>query len=106
MRPSALFTFIEPLPVKFKLEIVCGAFGENVGNVVRVKVGEQTKEFIPNNKKPKKYTLSFDNIDTVNSANTIEIIPPKPSCIENQMEGSDVRKFGLSLVSLRIVSSD
>ncbi|MCX6051643.1 MAG: phosphatidylglycerol--membrane-oligosaccharide glycerophosphotransferase [Campylobacterales bacterium] len=104
LAPSALFTFVEPLPVKFKLEIVCGAYGENVGNVVKVKVGEQVKEFIPNKKTSKKYTLSFDNIDTVNSANTIEIIPPKPSCIENQMEGSDVRKFGLSLVSMKIIS--
>lgn len=103
LHPSALFTFVEPLPVKFKLEIVCGAYGENVGNVVRVKVGEQVKEFIPNHKNPKKYMLYFDNIDAINSPNTIEIIPPKPFELKESLEGSDIRKFGLSLVSLKVI---
>lgn len=103
LHPSALFTFEQPLPVKFKLEIVCGAYGENIGSVVKVKVGEQVKEFIPKQKSPRKYTLLFDNIDTINAPSTIEIIPPKPTALTNLMEGSDTRKFGLSLESLKVI---
>ncbi|MFA6190988.1 MAG: phosphatidylglycerol--membrane-oligosaccharide glycerophosphotransferase [Sulfurimonas sp.] len=106
MNPSAIFTFAKPLPIKFKLELVCGAYGENVGGVVKVKVGNQLKEFIPNHKSPRKYTLSFDNIDSVANSNTIEIIPPKPFILAEELEGGDDRQLGLHLVSLKVINLD
>jgi hypothetical protein len=106
MNPNAIFTFAKPLPIKFKLELVCGAYGENVGGVVKVKVGNQLKEFIPNHKSTRKYTLSFDNIDSVDNPNTIEIIPPKPFIPIDELEGSEYRHLGLHLVSLKVINLD
>lgn len=100
LHPSALLTFIDPLPKKFKLEIVCGAHGKNVGSVVKVKVGDSIREFTPKHKNPRKYILTFDNI---NSANTIEIVPPKSFALEEKLEGRNKREVGLSLVSLKII---
>jgi phosphoglycerol transferase len=100
-RESALFTFIDPLPKRFKLEIVCGAYDENVGNVVKVKVGESEMEFTPTHKSPKKYTLMFEN---ANGTNSIEIAPPKYFVLKEYLEGSDDRKRGLHLVSLKIIN--
>lgn len=101
LHPSAILTFVEPLPKKFRVELVCGAYGENVGNVVKVVVGENIQEFTPHHKDPKKYLLSFEN---EKGANTIEIIPPKPFVLKEKLEGSDEREFGLSLVSLKIIN--
>lgn len=101
LHPSALLTFVDPLPKKFKLEIVCGAYGENVGNIVKVRVGESVREFTPQHNDPRKYMLSFEN---VNNADTIEIVPPKPFVLKEKLEGSDEREFGLSLVSLKIIN--
>jgi len=103
LHPSALFTFVEPLPKKFKLELVCGAYGENIGNVVKVVVGGNIQEFTPQHKEPRKHLLSFEN---ENKANTIEIIPPKPFVLKEKLEGSDEREFGLSLVSLKILEDN
>ncbi|OHD99961.1 MAG: hypothetical protein A3K14_02425 [Sulfurimonas sp. RIFCSPLOWO2_12_FULL_36_74] len=101
LHPSALLTFVNPLPKKFKLEIVCGAYGENVGNAVKVRVGESEREFTLEHKDPKKYTITFEN---PNGANTIDILPPKPFVLKEKLEGSDEREFGLFLVSLKIVN--
>ncbi|MDO9265543.1 MAG: phosphatidylglycerol--membrane-oligosaccharide glycerophosphotransferase [Sulfurimonas sp.] len=101
LHPSALLTFADPLPKKFKLEIVCGAYGENVGNVVKVRVGDSEMEFTPQHNKPRKHLLTFENI---NSANTIEIVPPKPFVLKEKLEGRDEREVGLHLVSLKIVN--
>ncbi len=103
LHPSALLTFEDPLPKKFKLEIVCGAFGENVGNIVKVRVGESEREFTPKHKDPKKFLLTFEN---VNSSNTIEIVPPKPFVLKEKLEGRDEREVGLHLVSLKIIKID
>lgn len=101
LRPSALLTFAEPLPKKLRVELVCGAYGENVGSVVKVMVGESVQEFTPHHKEPKKYLLVFEN---KNNASTIEIVPPKPFVPKEKLEGSDAREFGLSLVSLKIIN--
>ncbi|MDD5401026.1 MAG: phosphatidylglycerol--membrane-oligosaccharide glycerophosphotransferase [Sulfurimonas sp.] len=101
LHPSALLTFVDPLPKKFKLELVCGAYGENVGNIVKVSVGDSVREFTPQHNDPRKYLLSFEN---TNNANTIEIVPPKPFVLKEKLEGSDEREFGLSLVSLKIIN--
>ena len=101
LHPSALLTFVNPLPKKFKLEIVCGAYGENVGNAVKVIVGDSEKKFIPKHKNPRKYVLTFEN---VNSSNTIEIVPPKSFVLEEKLEGKNKREVGLSLVSLKIIN--
>lgn len=103
LHPSALFTFVEPLPKKFKLELVCGAYGENIGNIVKVIVGDRVQEFTPHHKEPRKYLLSFEN---ENNASTIEIVPPKPFVLKEKLEGSDEREFGLSLVSLKILEDN
>jgi phosphoglycerol transferase len=101
LRPSALLTFADPLPKKFKLEIVCGAYGENVGNTVKVRVGDSEMGFTPQHNKPRKYLLTFEN---ANNANTIEIVPPKPFVLKEKLEGRDEREVGLHLVSLKIVN--
>lgn len=98
--PGAIFTFVEPLPKRFRLEIVCGVYEENVANAIKVKIGESVAEFTPTQTNPKKYTLLFENID---SANIIEITPPKYFVLKEYLEGSDDRKRGLHLVSLKII---
>ena len=104
LHPSAIFTFKEPLASKFKLEIVCRAYGENINeNRVKIKVGNNIHEFTPQYKSPSKYTFEFDNLEY---ANTIEIVPPKPFENKEELEGSDTRKFGLFLVSLKIIGME
>jgi phosphoglycerol transferase len=104
LHPSAIFTFKEPLASKFKLEIVCRAYGENVNeNRVKIKVGNNIHEFTPQYKSPSKYTFEFDNLE---NTNIIEIVPPKPFENKEELEGSDTRKFGLFLVSLKIIDME
>lgn len=99
LAPNALFIFKDPLPSKFKLEIVCRSYEKNSENI-KVKVGENIREFTSDHKNQNSYTLEFENVESVDR---IEIIHPKPFEQKEQLEGSDIRKFGLFLISLKVI---
>lgn len=100
LHPTVLFTFKEPLAQKIKLEITCKAHEKSSQNIVKVKIGQNIQEFKVDSKNPTKQTLYFEN--STNESN-IEIIPPKPYEPKNTLEGEDIRKVGLLLISLKIV---
>lgn len=100
LSPSAIIEFRTKLPKFFRVELVTGAFETNIGSSVKVKIGNQIKEFIPIDSNPNKYILEFENI---NDTNQIEIIPPKPISPEELNMSKDQRKLGLSLISLKII---
>jgi phosphoglycerol transferase len=101
--PNAVFTFKEPLPAKFKLEIVCKTYNKNKNeNIVKVKVGNSIREFAADYENSNKYTIEFDNSQ---NSNIIEIVPPKPFEPKEKLEGSDTRRLGIFLVSLKIIDT-
>jgi phosphoglycerol transferase len=99
LEPSVIFTFKEPLPKKFTLELFLGAYGKNVGKYVKVKIAKQVKRFVAKSHSAQKYVISFDN---VMNADIIEIIPPAPTGKDENLEGSDYRKFGLHFIEMKI----
>lgn len=99
--PSAEFRFKEVLPRKFTLEVSAGAFGPNMGSLVKVRIGDVVKEYICTPE------LLHDPIrlgfETDGTADTIIITPFKPtSPNEIDPKNTDRRKLGISLLSLKI----
>lgn len=98
---TARFRFNQPLPQKFTLELKANAFGPNLGQPVKVRVGGLEKEFVV--KDSQAVELHLLTFEGVNGVDTIEIIPPKPtSPRELDPQNADQRLLGLSLVSLQI----
>ena len=99
---AATFRFKQPLPKKFTLEITGRAFGPNEDQPVRVRVGSIEKTFVMPGSAPvpSTYTLLFES---TNGADTIEIVPPKPTCPSELKVSHDTRKLGLGLYSLKIL---
>ena len=94
------FTFSEPLPNSFVLEITGGAVGPNVGKPVSVKIGAQTKSFIfsadPFKTQPETRSLEFTSSNPVY---TIELQTPnlwRPGA-------ADTRDLGIALVAIRVI---
>ena len=98
--PSVKLRFNEPLPQKFSVEIQATAFGPNVNSPVTIIVGNNIKQVSITNEPNKTYKIFFDNAD---SANTIEIVPPKPTSPHDlNPANADSRKKGIGLISLKI----
>ena len=94
------FTFSEPLPNSFVLEITGGAVGPNVGKPVGVKIGGQTKSFIfsadPFKTQPETQSVEFTSATPVY---TIELQTPqlwRPT-------SADSRELGIALIALRVI---
>lgn len=100
--PSVEFTFNEPLPTEFTLEIEAGAFGPNIGQLATVTIGSITKTFKLESNNPKKYSLTFKNIE---NSEIISITPPQPTSPHELGLSSDKRLLGLGFVSLKILRS-
>jgi phosphoglycerol transferase len=99
-RTETRFTFSEPLPNSFVLEITGGAIGPNVGKPVNVKIGAQIKSFIfsadPFKTQPETQSLDFTSAIPVY---TIELQTPqlwRPG-------SADSRELGIALVALRVI---
>ena len=100
--PVAKFRFKQALPRKFTLEITASAFGPNNGAPVKVRVGAVEKTFVIPilQKEADTYRLAFE---TDGAADTLEIIPPKPTSPKDiSPDNGDSRKLGLALISIKI----
>jgi hypothetical protein len=99
---AATFRFRQPLPERFELLIKAGAFGPNVGQPVMVSVGGIQRSFVvAPEKAPQTYRLSYE---TDGTADTIVIVPPKPTSPKDIDPASrDPRKLGVSLYSIRVI---
>ena len=105
--PIVKFIFKKPLPKKFTLEIVGGAFTNNKNVPVKVRVGDIEETFVFTDPKvpakgPILYSLSFE---TDGKFDILEITPPKPtSPNELNPKSSDKRKLGIAFTSIKIKS--
>jgi hypothetical protein len=88
--------FREPLPNKFTLELTAKAYGENSQYPTIIRIGQETRELIISNDQ-KTYQVVFDS---VNDADVIEVIPPRPASIQPNSE--ETRRLGIGLVELKI----
>ncbi len=101
MEPTAKFRFKQQLPEKFTLEVKLSAIGQNVGVPIKVRVGMVEKTVTVADTAYKVFRLDFDG---VKGADTIEIMPPKPtSLLELSGAREDTRKLGVGLVYLKIL---
>ena len=96
----AIIRMKENLPKSFYLElIVKGAFGPNAKAPIRIRVGASEQSFT--------VTLPIEifrfEFSADQAANTIEIIPPKPTSPKSMNVNRDVRLLGIGLVKLRII---
>lgn len=98
----AKFTFTKPLPEKFILEIKAKAFGPNVGSHVKVRIGNMEKTFVPK-ATDSVFEMQFSGVE---NADTIEIIPPKPTSPFELNVNKDKRKLGVGLVKMKIIPKD
>lgn len=97
--PSVRIRFRQALPSKLTLEITANAFGPNLGQAVRVRIGQAEKEFVHSDPRvPGSYRLTFDAV----GGDTIEIIPPRPVSPAEVAGTTDVRKVGIGLIALKV----
>ena len=98
---SVRIRFREPLPVKFTLEITASAFGPNLGQPMRVRVGQAEQSFTHGDPlNPGSYRLKFE---LSAPADAVEIVPPKPISPAEVAGTQDVRKIGVGLVALKVI---
>ena len=97
---TASIRFRQALPARFTLELSVNAFGPNLGEPIRVKVGGIEKSFVHvDPRSTATYKLTFDN---ASGADRIEITPPKPVSPSELKVGDDSRRVGVGLIALRI----
>ena len=97
---TASIRFRQALPARFTLELSVNAFGPNLGEPIRVKVGGVEKSFVHvDPRSTATYKLTFDN---ASGADRIEITPPKPVSPSELKVGDDSRRVGVGLIALRI----
>jgi hypothetical protein len=90
--------FKQPLPSKFVLVIVGGAYGPNIGKPIKVKAGTVMKEIVFTSdpfKQPNTHRIDFQ-LDA--PVDTIEFSVPQPT----QPPSGDLRKLGIGLTALKI----
>lgn len=97
---SVKVRFKEPLPKKFTLELIARPYGPNMNQSVKVIAGKVERTFVATPAPNNIYRISFDK---VKGADTVEIIPPKPTAPKDLNRASlDQRKIGLALEALRV----
>jgi hypothetical protein len=95
-----IIKFKDNLPLAFYLELVVSkAFGPNVKKPVRIRVGGDEQTFTVT-QIDEIFRFEFVNMQ---NANTIEIIPPKPTSPKSMKVGDDERRVGIGLAKLRII---
>lgn len=95
---NAVFRFTQPLPKQFTLVIQTNAFGPNLGEVTKIKIGTAEQGF-KITEQDQTYHLNFNLTEP---ANTIEFLIPKPSSPKELQVGDDPRKLGIGLIKLQI----
>jgi hypothetical protein len=97
------FRFKDPLPRKFRLKILAGAFDPNFGEPFSVVIGKSTKQLIIRNGQSKLQPFELE-FDQVQGSKAIKIIVPNPkSPAEIDPKIPDSRALGLAIQSLQIV---
>ena len=95
---KTVFRFKQPLPQTFTLVIKANAFGPNIGEAIKVKIGAAQQEFNATQEE-KTHRLSFAPSQP---ADTIEFLIPKPASPQELKLSQDPRKLGIGLISLKI----
>jgi phosphoglycerol transferase len=98
VHPHVEIRFRDPLPVSGTLALTARAFGPNVGQPIRVRIGRYETQ------------LHFDAQDTTAMASyalheaprLLEIVPPHPMQPRELGASSDPRRLGIGLVRLTI----
>jgi hypothetical protein len=98
--PKAIFTFVNPLPVAFKLHLeMKGAFGPNEGKPIKVIVGDWQGSFVLTSGDIKLIDLM---VKTSKPSDTIEFMIPEPVSPAELKVGSDPRLLGIMFERLSI----
>ncbi|MBK7984871.1 MAG: hypothetical protein IPK09_14825 [Candidatus Competibacteraceae bacterium] len=93
------FRFTQPLPKQFTLVIQANAFGPNLGEVVKIKIGAAQQEFrITESSQVHRFTFNLTDF-----VDTIELLIPKPTSPKTLKIGEDPRELGLGLIKLQIL---
>jgi phosphoglycerol transferase len=92
------FRFAQPLPKQFILVLQTNAFGPNLGEAIKVKIGATQQEFKITDQ-GQTHRLDFTLPE---STDTIELFIPKPTSPKDLQSGEDPRKLGLGLIKLQI----
>jgi hypothetical protein len=95
--PKVTFTLANPLKGKFKLILVVGALGKNVGTPIPVKIGHMVQKVTFSGAPP--HTMETRTLEFAlrRPANTIEFTIPHPTTPER-----DKRQLGIGFLELRI----
>lgn len=102
LSPTAKFRFKQPLPNHLTLEVVAVPFGDNLDQPIIVRIGKKEQTFVAsaNSEPPLPHVMKFDGVE---GADSIEIIPPKPT-VANKLDpkSNDTRQLAIALISLKI----
>ena len=101
LHPHVEIRFREPLPAQGTIALTARAFGPNVGQPIRIRIGSQASE------------LRFDAHDTTAIASyalshgprSLEIEPPLPTPPQELGISRDTRRLGIGLVRLTIAAT-
>ena len=104
--PVSKLRFKDPLPRKFTLVMRAGAIGPNFGQPIIVRAGTVQRQFTvsgpigPPPPGAEEFTIQFDGVD---GADTIELVPPKPTRPKDMdPKSDDERMLGVGLVYLKV----
>ena len=96
---NVTITFKEPLPRRFTLEVVGGAFGPNLGKPVRISIGTFTSDVTfraePYGPSPDTHRIA---VEAPAGAKAIDFAIPQPT----SPGGGDSRTLGIGLVRLNV----
>lgn len=99
LAPAVDIDYVDPLPKRFDLVLRARAYGNNVGEPISVRVGDEER-FVSLGEQDSTVTLRFDN---PRGAQKISITPPAPTePKESASGGFTPKKLGIGLVSLKV----
>lgn len=100
LAPGVRIRFTQPLPPAPQVELSIMAFGPNLGQPIRVRIGSVERSITHSNAgSAGTYTVRFE---TSGGADTLEIVPPQPISPAQYAGTQDVRRIGVGLVSVRV----
>ncbi len=98
LAPAVDIDYVDPLPKRFDLVLRARAYGNNVGEPISVRVGDEER-FVSLGEQDSTVTLRFDN---PRGAQKISITPPAPTEPKSASGGFTPKKLGIGLVSLKV----
>ena len=95
---EAILKFAKPLPSDFTIVMTAQGFGQNAGSPLKIRAGGIEKVITIESSVPSTYRILFSRVQ----GNTITMTPYKPMSPKDLGVGSDPRKLGIGLISLKI----